>query len=149
VTVAGGCRCGAVRYELALDRLPPVYCCHCRDCQTWTGSAFSQQVVVREEVFALTAGEPVDYRITNPSGFVSRQRICGVCHARLYNTNSARPGLAVIRAGTLDASDRLTPALHIWVKRKQPWIVLPAEVPAFEENAPADAFLAIVLGAEQ
>ena len=147
--VTGGCRCGAVRYGIALDRLPPSYCCHCRDCQTWSGSAFSQQVVVRDEAFALTAGEPVDYRLTGPSGAVSWQRMCGVCHTRLYNTNSARPGLVVIRAGTLDASDRLMPALHIWVKRKQPWIVLSEDVPRFEEGAPADTFLSIVLGAER
>jgi len=146
--ITGGCRCGVVRYELALDRLPPSYCCHCRDCQTWSGSAFSQQVVVREEVFALTAGEPADYRLTSPSGFLSWQRMCGACHTRLYNTNTMRPGLVVIRAGTLDSSDRLMPALHIWVKRKQPWIVLPESVHAFEENAPADAFVSIVLGAE-
>jgi hypothetical protein len=147
--ITGGCRCGAVRYRLELDRLPPVYCCHCRDCQTWSGSAFSQQVVVHEDVFALTAGAPVDYRLTGPSGAVSWQRMCGICHTRLQNTNSARPGLVVIRAGTLDASDRLTPALHIWVKRKQPWIVLPEDVPVFDEAAPADTFLSIVLGAER
>lgn len=41
--VQGGCRCGAVRYKLALDALPRTYACHCRDCQTWSGSAFSQQ----------------------------------------------------------------------------------------------------------
>jgi len=41
------------------------------------------------------------------------------CHARIYNTNSARPGIAMIRAGTLDASDQLDTPVHIWVKRKQ------------------------------
>ena len=48
MTVRGGCRCGAVRYTLALDDLPLTYACHCTDCQTWSGSAFSQQVLVPE-----------------------------------------------------------------------------------------------------
>ena len=35
----GGCACAAVRYRLAS---PPIFvhCCHCRDCQRQTGSAF-------------------------------------------------------------------------------------------------------------
>jgi hypothetical protein len=144
--ITGGCRCGAVRYELALDRLPPAYCCHCRDCQTWSASAFSQQAVVREGNFSIIAGEPVEYCLTRPSGGVSRQRVCGTCHTRLYNTNSARPGIVLVRAGTLDASDSIEPLAHIWVKRKQPWIELPEGVPAFPENAPPDRFRRILTG---
>jgi hypothetical protein len=146
VTVAGGCRCGAVRYELALDRLPRAYCCHCRDCQTWTGSAFSQQAVVRESDFAVTAGTPALFELTNPSGSISRQHVCGNCHTRLYNTNSARPGIVLIRAGTLDASDQLDAVLHIWTRRKQPWIALPDGVPAFAESVSPEIFTGIVLG---
>ena len=48
----GGCRCGAVRYKLALDTLPLTYACHCLDCQTWSGSAFSQQTFVPEAALA-------------------------------------------------------------------------------------------------
>ena len=146
MSVTGGCRCGAVRYELALHHLPPIYCCHCRDCQTWTGAAFSQQAVLRESDFALTAGRPALFELTNPSGSISRQYVCGNCHTRLYNTNSARHGLVVVRAGALDASDALLAVLHIWVKRKQPWLELPEGVPSFEESAPAEAFLNLVMG---
>jgi len=35
----GGCVCGAVRYRLTASPLI-VHACHCRDCQTQTGSAF-------------------------------------------------------------------------------------------------------------
>jgi AraC-like DNA-binding protein len=55
--IRGGCRCGAVRYTLALDALPRTYACHCRDCQTWTGSAFSQQTFVPDG--ALDASGPL------------------------------------------------------------------------------------------
>jgi hypothetical protein len=142
--ITGGCRCGAVRY--ALSSLPRVYCCHCRDCQTWSMSAFSQNAVVREEAFRVTAGAPVEFRLTNPSGSISHQFACGACHTRLYNRNSARPGLMIVRAGTLDRSDEIEPVLHIWTKRKQPWIVLDDSVPAFVEGAPAGLFLEIALG---
>jgi len=147
--ITGGCRCGTIRYDLMLDRLPPVYCCHCRDCQTWTGSAFSQQAVVHEGDLVVNVGEPVEYAFTSPSGSLSRQYACATCHTRLYNTNSARPGLVIVRAGTLDASDRLEAVLHIWTKRKQPWIAFAADVPAFPESAPAEVFRNLVMGEQR
>jgi hypothetical protein len=144
MALAGGCKCGAVRYTLAVETPPPVYCCHCLTCQSWSGSAFSEQAVVRETVISPT-GPVVDYVFQSPSGSTSYQRICGICHTRIWNTNSARPGIAVVRAGTLDASDTLEPRAHIWVKRKQPWIVIADDVPTFEEAAPPAEFAAILM----
>ncbi|WP_077036766.1 GFA family protein [Pelomonas sp. KK5] len=138
-TIEGGCRCGAVRYTLALDALPRTYACHCLDCQTWSGSAFSQQAILPEAALSVS-GPVLVYELTSPSGRISRQRICGVCHTRVFNTNSARPGKVVLRAGTLDRSDELEVVAHIWAKRAQPWLRLPDGVPAWEEGAPADAF---------
>ena len=135
--IDGGCRCGAVRYELALDALPSTYACHCLDCQTWSGSAFSQQTFLPETALAVT-GPVVVYEFTTPSGRTSTQRMCGVCHARIYNTNSARPNVAVVRAGTLHRSNELRVVAHIWVKRKQPWLTLEDGVPTWPEAAPAD-----------
>jgi len=132
--IEGGCRCGAVRYELAIDQLPKTYACHCRDCQTWSGSAFSQQVFLPEGALSLT-GPVVTFEMTNPSGRISTQRICGACHTRIFNSNSARPGYVVVRAGTMDRSDELDVVAHIWVKRKQPWLHLPQGVPTWPENA--------------
>lgn len=142
--IAGGCHCGAVRYTLALDRLPVVYCCHCHGCQSWSGSAFTEQAPVREDAL-LVEGPVVEYSFTNPSGSTSQQFVCGTCHTRIYNTNSARPGLAIVRAGTLDRSDELTPSAHIWTKRKQPWIVIADDVPQYSEGAPPAEFAAILL----
>ena len=138
--VLGGCRCGAVRYQLALDALPRTYACHCRDCQTWSGSAFSQQTFVPEASLCVT-GPLAVYELTNSSGRTSMQRMCAICHTRVYNSNSARPGVVVVRAGTLDRSDELDVVAHIWVKRKQPWLKLPPDVPAWSEAATAAELL--------
>src|SRR5437868_6332457 len=103
--ISGGCRCGRVRYTVALPTLPRAYACHCRDCQTWSGSAFSLQFVLPEADLAV-GGEPGLFELTSPDGSrTSRQRACPVCFTRVYNTNTRRPGLAVVRAGTLDRSD--------------------------------------------
>ncbi len=53
--IEGGCRCGAVRYTVKADKLPNTYACHCLDCQTWSGSAFSLQFIVPEDALD---GEP-------------------------------------------------------------------------------------------
>jgi len=50
----GGCRCGSVRWRIEGERLPRTYACHCLDCQTWSGSAFSQQAIVARERFECT-----------------------------------------------------------------------------------------------
>ena len=141
--VEGGCHCGAVRYAIAIDQLPPVYCCHCRECQTMTGSAFAEQAFVMENQLSVS-GPLIDYGYPNRSGAISRQFFCATCHVRIYNVNGVRPGVAIVRAGTLDDSDRLSPRAHIWVSRKQPWLALPDGVPTFEENAPLEAWQAIL-----
>lgn len=131
--IQGGCRCGAIRYTVDVSVLPPTYACHCHFCQTWSGSAFSQQAMLQEATLHVT-GEPVIFEITGPSGALSRQRFCGVCHTRLFNTNSARPGVAMLRAGTLDRSDELDVVAHIWTKRKQGWVVIADGVPTWAES---------------
>lgn len=146
MSVAGGCRCGAVRYTLDVERLPSTYACHCHDCQTWSGSAFSQQAIVPES--ALTVTGPVEIYELRTQDRVSSQRFCATCHTRVFNTNTRRPGLAVVRAGTLDDSDKLNVVAHIWVKRKQPWIVIPDGVPHWQEHAPAPEFAAALIRAE-
>lgn len=134
--IEGGCRCGAVRYTLAIAAVPATYACHCLNCQTWSGGAFAQQVLLMESAIQ-AEGPVIEYRFQSPTGSESHQRICGVCHTRIYNTNSALPGIAVVRAGTLDESDKLETPLHIWAKRKQPWLTLPADAKVFEESADA------------
>jgi hypothetical protein len=134
-----------VRYRLKVDAMPPVYCCHCLDCQTWSGSAFSEQGVVAEPQIELIAGEPETFSRTSESGATSTQTVCGICHTRLWNVNSRTPDLAVVRAGTLDASAALIPRAHIWVKRKQPWIAIAEGVPQWPESPPREEFIAALM----
>ena len=142
-TVTGGCRCGEVRYTLALDALPPVYACHCHICQRWTGSAFSLQALVAEP--ALTVSGPLVVYERATEDRVSTQRICGSCHSRLYNTNTRRPGLAVVRAGTLDRSEELECRAQIYTATKQAWFAIPDDVPSWPD-VPDASFAALMMG---
>ena len=137
--IAGGCRCGAVRYTLAVDAMPGSYACHCTICQRATGSSFAHQMPVTESALAVE-GELTDVVLPTLSGGLSVQRYCAKCLTRIYNTNSGRPGLAIVRAGTVDGSEGLSPRLHIFISTKQPWIVLPEGAPAYPESAPIEVW---------
>jgi hypothetical protein len=100
------------------------------------------QFILPESDFKLQ-GEPALFEITSSDGQrVSRQRACPTCFTRVYNTNSARPGLAVVRAGTLDRSDELRIVAHIWTKRKMAGIDIPPSIPSWPEGAPPADFIA-------
>lgn len=137
--VAGGCRCGAVRYTLAVDAMPGTYACHCTICQRSTGASFAHQMPVREDALAVT-GELVTAQMPTLLGGLSVHRYCANCLTRIYNTNSAWPGIAIVRAGTIDGSEALSPRFHIYTSTKQPWITLPEDVPAFAEAGPRAEF---------
>jgi hypothetical protein len=38
------------------------------------------------------------------------------------------------KAGTLEYTNTLKPDMHIWTASKQPWIVIPEDVEAFDKN---------------
>lgn len=141
--ISGGCRCGACRYEIALDALPPVYACHCHICQRWSGSAFSLQALVQEDALSVTGPVAIYELVTEDR--TSIQRLCGTCHSRLYNTNTRRPGVAVVRAGTLDRSEELACRAHIFTAYKQGWVTIPPDVPSWPEAAPAMDFVKTML----
>ncbi len=139
MTIKGKCRCGACNYEIEIEELPRVYACHCHVCQRWTGSAFSVQALVAEDRF-IVSGPVVVEEITTEDR-TSVQRSCGTCRARIYNTNTRRPGIAVVRAGTLDRSEELDCVAHIFTAYRQRWVVIPAEVSSWPEAAPPADFL--------
>ena len=63
----GGCACGAVRYRL--DSLPMfVHCCHCRDCQRQTGSAFVINALIETSRIAILSGDPEPVAVPTDSG---------------------------------------------------------------------------------
>jgi hypothetical protein len=129
----GGCSCKAVRYRMSSEPLF-VHCCHCRWCQRESGAAFALNALIEAERVELLQGEPEV--VNTPSNIGKGQKIsrCPKCRIALWS-NYAGAGDAVrfIRVGTLDDPDLLPPDIHIFTSSKQPWVVLPPDVPALEE----------------
>ena len=54
--IDGGCACGGIRYRLASKPMF-VHCCHCRECQRQTGSAFVVNALIETDRVERLAGE--------------------------------------------------------------------------------------------
>ena len=127
----GHCTCNAVRYRMTGKPLF-VHCCHCRWCQRETGSAFVLNAMIEADRVELLQGG-VDVVLT-PSESGRGQKIarCPNCRVALWsNYSGAGDAVRFVRVGTLDQPDRLPPDVHIFTTSKQPWVILPAGVPAF------------------
>ena len=128
LTRTGGCLCGQVRYTMSAD---PQMCvtCHCKNCQKQAGSALSIIIGVAEDAVEYT-GEVKTYDDTGDSGATVRRQFCPECGSPVF-TRLEMPGLMFIKAGTLDDTSELQPALHCYTKSKQNWVDL-GEIPGFE-----------------
>ena len=127
----GGCACGAIRYRLKTQPMF-VHCCHCRDCQRQTGSAFVLNALIETDRIEILSGEPEP--VSMPTDSVQPHDIyrCPACHIALWSDYGRRPALRFVRVGTLDDASALPPDVHIFTRSKLPWVGLPKEVPAFE-----------------
>ncbi|HEX7250708.1 MAG TPA: GFA family protein, partial [Burkholderiales bacterium] len=128
----GGCTCRAVRYRL-LSRPLFVNCCHCRWCQRETGSAFVLNAMIEADRVELLAGEPEAVMTPSASGKGQKIWRCSKCRIAVWsNYSGAGDAVRFVRVGTLDEPDRLPPDVHIFTASKQPWVVIPEGMPAYE-----------------
>jgi hypothetical protein len=129
----GGCTCRAVRYRMTSK---PLFtnCCHCRWCQRETGSAFAINAMIEAERVVLLQGEPEVVNTPSNSGKGQKISRCPTCRIALWS-NYAGAGDAVrfVRVGTLDDPDRVPPDIHIFTSSKQPWVVIPPDMPSVAE----------------
>jgi hypothetical protein len=127
----GGCACGAVRYRMTCAPMF-VHCCHCRDCQRQTGSAFVLNALIETARVEILAGAPVRSVMPTDSGRPHGIDRCPACGTAVWSEYGGAAPLRFVRVGTLDDPHALAPDVHIYTRSKQPWLTLPAGVPAFE-----------------
>jgi hypothetical protein len=129
--LAGGCACGTVRYRLASAPMF-VHCCHCRDCQRQTGSAFVLNALIEADRVVLLRGRTEAVAVPTDSGRPHDVHRCPSCKVAVWSVYGGIAKLRFVRVGTLDNPAMLTPDVHIYVRSKLPWMTLPEGVPAFD-----------------
>ncbi|MGN6147226.1 MAG: GFA family protein [Rhizomicrobium sp.] len=134
VPFQGGCRCGAIRYEVLAAPIA-VMDCHCRDCQYASGGSHTTAVVVPATAFKLTQGTPKRFFTTGDSGQQAARGFCDNCGTPLF---SEPPGgqMWVVKAGTLDDPSWLQVGGALYTKSAQPWAHIDPNKLQFERMPP-------------
>jgi hypothetical protein len=126
-----------VRYRLTSDPLF-VHCCHCRNCQRQTGSAFVINALIESDRLEIVHGTPQPGAVPRDDGSAQEILRCPDCQIALYSLYG-RPVVAFVRVGTLDEPASVSPDVHIFTRSKLPWVELPEGVPAFDVSYEVDA----------
>ena len=122
--LAGGCQCGAVRYEIRGEPMS-LYVCHCRECQKQSSSAFGISVIVMRADFRLTRGEVKVWSRATDSGGTLACAFCPGCGSRVWHEGIDATDTISVKGGSLDDPPDLRSACHIWTTRKLPGVVIP------------------------
>ena len=129
----GGCDCRHIRYRMTTRPLF-VHCCHCRWCQRESGAAFALNALIEADRVVSLGPEPEIVDTPSSSGLGQKIARCPKCRIAVWsNYAGAGPIFRFVRVGTLDEPDRLPPDIHIFTASKQPWVILPEEVPSVPE----------------
>jgi hypothetical protein len=132
--LAGGCLCGAVRYEID-EPLQAASYCHCTRCQRRTGTAASAQARVADGSLRILAGEELVRAWQPPDGW--SKCFCGACGGALWSRDAATGAMSV-RLGSLDSDPGVRPSYRQFVAYAAPWEEIPDDgLPRFPERKPA------------
>jgi len=118
----GRCLCGSVTYTCDAE---PAFTavCHCTDCQRQTGTAFSVVVGVPADAFHVSGDTLASVTTVGEAhGGESKRNFCSACGSPIYTDSAAAPGIAIVKAGTLDDRSWLEPQLEVWGRSAQPWV---------------------------
>ena len=108
----GRCLCGAVTY--AFDGEPVVTAlCHCANCQRQTGTMASIVVGVPVDAFMCAARPCAPSRPRRRPRHEHEPRFCSACGSPVVTYVDAIPGLAWIKAGTLDDASWPQPTVEL------------------------------------
>jgi hypothetical protein len=122
----GGCRCGAVRYEVRGEPLK-VGLCHCKDCRSETGSTFLYYGDWPPDSFSVTG----EYRTWEGRSF------CPVCGGRLFHRDES--GVEICLGSLDEAPAGLSPTREGWIKRREPWLSPVADAFQALEDPPSSS----------
>ena len=115
----GGCRCGALRYDIAAE---PVFMnhCQCLDCQHLSGTGHSSYLTFPNETLVET-GEAEIRETIGDSGSIKRHGSCRICGSPVSLTFAAMPTLFAVHAASLDDPARFKPHVITYADRALPW----------------------------
>ena len=131
--IAGGCLCGAIRFAVRGEALLTALC-HCSICRRAAGAPAVAWAMFPLEAFRLERGALAVYA-SSPG--VARG-FCGRCGTTLSFMADFIPGLIDLTIASFDEPAALPPQLHMWERKRLPWLVLGDDLPRHAELPPQE-----------
>lgn len=114
--LAGGCACGAIRYEVTPGPVEAAYC-HCSMCRKATGGPFGLFMAVPADRVTWHGDAPRRYR----SSRIAERWFCAVCGAPLL-FRYVEDRWIDLAVGSLDRPDLVPPSRHGCIETKLSWL---------------------------
>ena len=130
----GRCLCGKITYTLEGDPIATAVC-HCSHCQRQGGSAFSVNLIAMSSQLTLM-GELSTYNEMGENGdqIYVRRCFCSSCGSPIVSELALTEGVIALKAGTLDDTSDVKPAVEVWCVDRQPWVSLPGMAVSMERE---------------
>ena len=130
----GRCQCGAVSYSIAAPPVAMVQC-HCKDCQRASGTGHMSLARFRREDVTID-GQTATFATKADSGNINTRHFCPSCGSRVFGENSARAGLIIVTAGSVDDNSWFSPQWIFFTKERPAWDVTTEAVPNYAGMPP-------------
>ena len=136
MTHSGRCYCDKINYEFD-DPIHNQILCYCRECRYLSGGDSNASIIITENKFRITKGTLKTHAredLQNP-----RIRFfCGDCGTHICVKSPPRPGMLVLKVGTLDDHSWFKPKTAIYCIDKQPYHEIPDGVSSYTRTPPAN-----------
>ncbi len=114
--LSGKCLCGNIAFTADTD-IKMMANCHCSDCRAATGAAFGTLLFVDEAALEVK-GAPKVFKHVADSGANMEKHFCPDCGSQLFGKNSNRPNTVSLRAGVIDQTDLVKPAVNVYLSSR-------------------------------
>ena len=128
----GGCQCKQVRYQFTGEPLT-CYACHCTECQTSSGSAFTLSMILNRKDIKIIQGEVAINRFNHNGAIVERHH-CDNCGTALWYGAEEYPDIVAFKPGTFDDTKWFNPIAHLWIRSAQPWIKIDQDTAQYQKQ---------------
>jgi hypothetical protein len=122
-SLAGGCLCGGVRFELTEPARAAGYR-HCTRCERRAGTGSSAQARIDGRTFRLLKGQELVKAWRHPDrGF--EKCFCRECGSHLFSRNPNEPAQMSVRLGAFDGNPGVRPSWRTYVAYAASWEPVP------------------------
>jgi hypothetical protein len=129
-TYAGGCLCGALRYEARGEPRAQGYC-FCADCRKASGSGFIPFLFFDASSIRF-AGETTHSVAKAVRGGDAVRNRCAACGSLVFGGIVGEDSTHTIYGGSLDDPSLFRPTMAIFTRDKPDWVLLPPGLALFD-----------------